>query len=62
MIAERKLDYKTQLGVKSAAITIKKGYGHLLHKLILLVVGFGEVFNVILQPLNLALHGGQTAL
>jgi len=27
-----------------------------------LVICFGEVFNVVLQPLNVTLHGGQTAL
>lgn len=39
-----------------------KGYRHLLHKLILRVIRFGEIFDVILKPLNLTLHGGQTAL
>lgn len=40
----------------------KKGYRHLLHKLILRVVRLGEVLDVVLQPLDLALHVGQVAL
>lgn len=51
--------YNTKQGVKMAAI--KKGYRHLFHKLILLVVRFGEVLDVVLEPLDVTLHGGQTA-
>lgn len=40
----------------------KKGYRHLLHKLILLVVRLGEVLDVVLEPLDLALHVGQAGL
>lgn len=39
-----------------------KGYRHLFHKLILLVVRFGEVLDVVLQPLDVPLHSGQAAL
>lgn len=41
--------------------TIKKGYRHLFHKLILFIICFGEVFDVILKPLNVPFHVGQTA-
>lgn len=41
--------------------TIKKGYRHLFHKLILFIGCFGEVFDVILKPLNVPFHVGQTA-
>lgn len=40
----------------------RKGYRHLLHKPILRVVRLGEVLDVVLQPLDLALHVGQAAL
>lgn len=40
----------------------KKGYRHLFHKLILLVVHFGEVLDVVLKPHDVTFHGGQTAL
>lgn len=39
-----------------------KGYRHLFHKLIPFVVRFGEVLDVILQPLDVPLHRGETAL
>ena len=39
-----------------------KGYRHLFHKLIPFVVCFGEMLDVVLQPLDMPLHSGQTAL
>lgn len=41
---------------------VQKGYAHLLHKLIVLILGFGEVLNVLLQALDLLVHGIEVAL
>lgn len=39
-----------------------KGYRHLFHKFIPFIVCFGEVLDVVLQPLDMPLHRGEAAL
>lgn len=48
--------------VRAQILVTDKGYRHLFHKLIPFVVCFGEVLDVILQPLDVPLHRGETAL